>query len=136
MSPTVSTPTLLDQAVWRGRYFDGAWKHAPNAISVREPATGGELGVAGGGTAQLAVELTERAAAAQPAWARTPVEDRARILREAARLLEANAAEITEWIIRETGGVPAKAGYEIAISVGELHHSAALLTQPIGQILA
>src|SRR5580658_3325882 len=128
MSPTVSTPTLLDQAVWRGRYFDGAWKQAPHTISVREPATGQELGVAGGGTPELAIELTERAAAAQPAWARTPAEDRARIMREAARIIEANAKEITEWIIRETGGVPAKAGYEVAIAVGELHHSAALLT--------
>jgi benzaldehyde dehydrogenase (NAD) len=39
------------------------------------------------------------------------------------------------WIIRETGGVTAKAGYEVAMAAGELYHSAALLTQPIGQIL-
>ncbi len=135
MSSPVLASTLLDQSVWRGRYFDGAWKQAPHSISVREPATGGELGVAGGGTPELAIELTERAAAAQPAWARTPADDRARVMREAARIIEANAKEITEWIIRETGGVPAKAGYEVAIAVGELHHSAALLTQPIGQIL-
>jgi benzaldehyde dehydrogenase (NAD) len=76
--------------------------------------------VAGGGTPQLVVELTERAVAAQPAWARTPADDRARLPREAARLLEANAAEVSEWIIRETGGVPAKAGDKIA------------MTQPIG----
>src|ERR1700733_6935032 len=135
MSSPVLASSLLDSALWSGRYFDGAWKQAPNTISVREPATGDELGVAGGGTPALAVELTERAAAAQPAWARTPADDRARVMREAARIIEANAPEITEWIIRETGGVPAKAGYEVAIAVGELHHSAALLTQPIGQIL-
>ncbi len=126
---------LLDPSIWRERYFDGSWKLAPSTIPVREPATGGELGVAGGGTAELALELTERAAAAQPAWALTPADDRARIMREAARIIETNAKEITEWIIRETGGVPAKAGFEIAMAVGELHHSAALLTQPIGQIL-
>src|ERR1700691_2390723 len=118
MSSPVLASTLLDQSVWRGRYFDGAWKQAPNAITVREPATGGELGVAGGGTPEVAIELTERAPAAKPAWARTSADDRARVMREAARIIEANAPEITEWIIRETGGVPAKAGYEVAIAVG------------------
>jgi benzaldehyde dehydrogenase (NAD) len=129
------TSSLLDPAIWRERYFDGAWKKAPKTILVREPATGGELGIAGGGTPELAIELTEKAAAAQPKWALTPPEERARIMREAARVIEAHAKEITEWIIRETGGVPAKAGFEIGVAIGELHHSAALLTHPIGQIL-
>ena len=62
-------------------------------------------------------------------------EARARVLREAARVIESNQPEITEWIIRETGGVRPKAEFEVAIALGELHHSAALLTQPIGQIL-
>lgn len=126
---------LLDPSIWEGRYFDGAWKKAPQTIPVREPATGNQLGVAGTGPAELAMELTEAAAAAQPKWAATPPEDRAAIMRKAAALIEKHAPEITEWIIRETGGVAPKAGYEIAIAVGELHHSAALLTQPIGQIL-
>ncbi len=129
------TDQLLDPVVWEKRYFDGAWKPAPVVLPVREPATGGELGIAGAGTAELAVELTEQAAAAQPKWAATSMEERARVMREAARLIEAHAKEITDWIVRETGGVAPKAGYEVAIAVGELHHSAALLTLPIGQIL-
>jgi benzaldehyde dehydrogenase (NAD) len=127
--------SFLDRSIWEKRYFDGSWKDAPSTIAVREPATGENLGVAGGGTAELAVKLTEQAAAAQPKWADTPADERARIMREAARVIEANAKEFTEWIVRETGGIPPKAGYEIAIAIGELHHSAALLTQPIGQIL-
>src|ERR1700689_4258347 len=122
------TDQLLDPAVWEKRYFDGAWKLAPIALPVREPATGGALGIAGAGTAELAVELTEQAAAVQPKWAGTSMEERARVMREAARLIEAHGKEITDWIVRETGGVAPKAGYEIAIAVGELHHSAALLT--------
>ena len=50
-------------------------------------------------------------------------------------MIEDNSQEIMRWIIRETGGVTAKAGYEVAMAAGELYHSAALLTQPIGQIL-
>jgi benzaldehyde dehydrogenase (NAD) len=126
---------LLDPSVWEKCYFDGAWKSAPVALPVREPATGIELGVAGAGTAQLAVELTELAAASQPKWAAVPPDERAHIMRQAARIIEENTPEIIEWIIRETGGVSAKAGYEVAMATGELYHSAALLTQPIGQIL-
>ena len=120
------TDKLLDPSIWEKRYFDGAWKVAPLTIPVREPATGIELGVAGGGTAELAVELTEQAASAQPKWAETPPDERARILRQAARVIEDNSQEIMNWIIRETGGVAAKAGYEVAMATGELYHSAAL----------
>jgi benzaldehyde dehydrogenase (NAD) len=126
---------LLDPSVWEKRYFDGAWKLAPSSIPVREPATGMELGIAGAGTAELAVELTEQAAEAQPEWAETPPDERARILRQAARVIEDNSREIMSWIIRETGGVTAKASFEVGVAAGELYHSAALLTQPIGQIL-
>src|ERR1700761_1280951 len=98
------TDKLLDSSVWQKRYFDGAWRLAPAAIQVREPATGIELGVAGGGTAELAVELTEQAASAQPEWAETPPDERARVMRQAARVIEENTPEILSWIIRETGG--------------------------------
>ena len=77
------TDQLLDPSIWEKRYFDGAWKVAPVTIPVREPATGMELGIAGAGTAELAVELTEQAAHAQPKWADTPPDERARILRQA-----------------------------------------------------
>ncbi|MGH9559792.1 MAG: benzaldehyde dehydrogenase [Bryobacteraceae bacterium] len=127
---------LLDASIWGKRYFDGSWKTAPVSIPVREPATGQELGIAGAGTPELAVELTERAASAQPMWATKPPEDRARILRAAARCLEENAKEIDEWIVRETGSVPGKAGFEISVAAGELYHAAALLIGPIGEILS
>jgi benzaldehyde dehydrogenase (NAD) len=135
LTDKLPTDELLASSIWEKRYFDGAWKLAPATIPVREPATGIELGVAGSGTAELVVELTERAASAQPQWAATPPDDRARIMRQAARVIEQNSQEIMSWIIRETGGVGAKAGYEVAMATGELYYSAALLTQPIGQIL-
>jgi len=126
---------FLANSLWEKKYFDGAWKDAPATIPVVEPATGQSLGTAGGGTAELAVRLTEQAAAAQPAWAATGAEERARILREAARVIETHSKEIMDWIVRETGGVGPKAGYEVAIATGELYHSAALTIQPIGEIL-
>lgn len=127
--------TLLDNSIWEKKYFDGAWKTAPKTIPVREPATGESMGTAGGGTPELAVQLTEQAAKAQPAWAAKTAEERAKIMREAARIIETHSKEIMDFNVRETGGVQAKAGYEVAIATGELYHSAAILIQPIGEIL-
>src|ERR1700733_11094203 len=122
---------LLDNSVWDKKYFDGAWKTAPKTIPVREPATGESLGTAGGGASELAAELTEHAATAQPAWAAESAEERARIMREAAPIIESHSKEIMDFNVRETGGVQPKAGYEVAIATGELYHSAAILIQPI-----
>ena len=75
------------------------------------------------------------ARAAQPAWAATPYEKRAAVLRKAARLLEDNQEELIPWIARETGGIPAKAGFEIHMVTEILYRSAAMCTEPQGLVL-
>src|SRR3984957_18686449 len=70
--------------------------------------------------------------AAQPGWAATPYEERAAILRKAARVLEDNQEELIPWIARETGGIPAKAGFEIHLVTEGLYRSAAMCTEPQG----
>ena len=86
-------------AVWEKRFFDGAWKYAPAGIPVREPATGIELGVAGAGTVELAVELTERAAAAVQTG---PVDRGMRV----ARKLKAGMVHINDQTIGDYPGIP------------------------------
>lgn len=134
-APSTESRTLLDRSVWERRYFDGTWQHAPATLPVREPATGESLGTAGAGTPELVVEVTERAAKAQAAWAEVSADERARSMRTAAQILEASQADIVEWLVRETGGIQPKAQYELSIAIGELHHAAALPMQPIGQLL-
>lgn len=76
-----------------------------------------------------------RARDAQPAWAASPIAERASVFRKAAAWMEAHASEISEWIVRETGSVPAKAGVEIKVAIGELYEAAAMLLQPRGLLL-
>jgi benzaldehyde dehydrogenase (NAD) len=71
----------------------------------------------------------------QPGWAATPYEQRAAILRKAAALLEENQLEIMYWIMRETGGIGPKAGFEIHLVANILHRSAAMVTEPQGLLL-
>jgi len=42
---------------------------------------------------------------------------------------------VKEWIVRETGSVPAKAAVELKVTIGELYEAAAMVVQPRGFIL-
>ena len=56
-------------------------------------------------------------------------------MRKAARHLEENQDELVSWIARETGGIPAKAGFEIHLVTEILYRSAAMCTEPQGLVL-
>jgi chlorite dismutase len=49
--------------------------------------------------------------AAQPNWATLPYEERAAVMRRAAKLTETHRDEIVEWVVRESGSTCAKAPY-------------------------
>jgi benzaldehyde dehydrogenase (NAD) len=127
---------LADEGIWAGKIFDGAWRAARGGLGrVVEPATGKPLTEVGLADAEDVREAVACAATAQPLWAAWPADRRAAILREAARLLEANLARLEPWIVRETGGLPGKAQTELHLSAGMLNEAAALATQPSGVVL-
>lgn len=127
---------LADEPTWRGCLFDGSWRAAKARIKVVEPATGQTLAEVGEASAQEVAEIVSSAAAAQPGWGSTYPGDRAAILRRAAQLLEAGQAEVVAWIRRETGGIEAKALFELGASIEELYQAAALLIEPEGHVLS
>ncbi len=49
--------------------------------------------------------------------------------------MEDNQDELIPWIARETGGIPAKAGFEIHMVTEILYRSAAMCTEPQGLVL-
>jgi benzaldehyde dehydrogenase (NAD) len=126
---------FLAPTIWEGKIFDGRWSAAPRTSAVREPATGVELGTAGHGDPATIARVARAASAAAHQWHQTGPERRGRILREAARLLEANAVEIAQWIVRETGAVQSKADFEVQLAADEIHQAAGLPTQPCGYLL-
>ncbi|HEY1720951.1 MAG TPA: benzaldehyde dehydrogenase [Magnetospirillaceae bacterium] len=130
------TPKFLIESNWRGRIFGGEWQSPQGgAIDVLEPANGSVLTQVGNAGA---ADIRAAAAAArkvQPEWAATPYEKRAAIVRKAAEILEANQDELIPWIARETGAIPAKAGFEIHLVAQMLHRAAAMCTEPQGLVL-
>ena len=124
-------PKFMIESTWRGRLFGAEWRAAEGgSIDVVEPATGAAITSVGNAGAKDVRRAAAEARAAQPGWAATPYEKRAAILRKAARTLEDNQEELIPWIARETGGIPAKAGFEIHLVTEILYRSAAMAPNP------
>jgi benzaldehyde dehydrogenase (NAD) len=132
----VPAPKFLIEKTWEGRVFGTEWRSAAGGLlDVLEPATGNKITSVGNASAADVRKAAAEARAAQPGWAATPYEERAAILRKAARALEDNQEELIPWIARETGGIPAKAGFEIHMVTEILYRSSAMCTEPQGVVL-
>jgi benzaldehyde dehydrogenase (NAD) len=134
---TVAEPTAwMDPKNWSGKIFDGGWVAANGGqYPAVEPATGRTLGTVGRASATDVRQAAVRAAEAQPSWARLPFDERSGVLRRAAVLWEQHAPEVMEWLIREAGSTPPKAGFEIHVANQECYAAAALAAQPYGELL-
>lgn len=131
-----SQERLLEPGLWQNRAFTGAWTTVNGTAPVVEPATGTELGTIGIGDPADIARAAKAAATAQPAWAATPYERRAEIMRAAAAIFRESTAEFVEWIVRESGSVTGKAHFEVGITIKALDEAAALPSQPAGHVLA
>ncbi|MCS3821192.1 benzaldehyde dehydrogenase (NAD) [Chromobacterium alkanivorans] len=128
--------SLLPEAIWKERLFNGAWECGPlPAVAVMEPATGETLDRVGMADAASIADSCRRAGEAQPGWAALPYEARASVLRRAAQLAESHIDEIRDWIMRESGSTRTKAAFEAELAIKTLHESAALPSQSQGEVL-
>jgi benzaldehyde dehydrogenase (NAD) len=119
---------LLDPNTWQSRC-------SGDTYAVAEPATGDTLGTVTLATAADVATAAEAAARAQREWARAPHLVRAGVLRRAGDLFTEHAAELGEWLVRESGSVPGKADFELHVTAQECYEAAALASRPTGQVL-
>jgi benzaldehyde dehydrogenase (NAD) len=128
--------TIAAENAWKGKVYSGTWCVPKGGTrDVIEPGTGKVLTNVGVASPEDVRAAAKAAAAAQPAWAATPADQRAAVLRRAAQLLEAHADALRPWIVRETGGIPPKADFELHFVTNILIEAAAIATQPPGQML-
>lgn len=129
--------SLLDASTWTGKiHLDGWVAGSGGVVPSYEPATGGVLGETGLATAEDVRRAATRAAAAQADWAARKPTERAAVLRRAGLLFEEHAAEIQDWVVRESGAIPPKAQLETHIAAQECFEASALPTHPQGDVLA
>lgn len=128
--------SFLDDAPWRSNIFTGEWRPGgADDAPVVEPATGHELARSGRASITNVTEAAEAATSAQVEWAALVFTQRAAILRRAGQLFLEHAAEISGWIMRESGGIGPKADLEIHVASEECFEAAALASHPTGEIL-
>jgi succinate-semialdehyde dehydrogenase / glutarate-semialdehyde dehydrogenase len=112
-------------------YIAGAWIDPQDATTaeVRDPATGelvGRTAIGGPQDARAALEAADRAFRG---WADTPAEDRAAILRAAARLIRDRIMSIGRLLTLEQGKPLPDARKEIAFSADTIDYYADLCTE-------
>lgn len=128
---------FLDDTRWTGKIFIDEWVEPGGGTrDVTEPATGKMIGSIGLASAEDVRRAAASAARAQAKWAALAPEDRSRVLRRAGDLWEQHAAEIGDWLVREGGSIPVKAGIETHTAANECYEAAALPTHPLGEVLA
>lgn len=100
-----------------------------------EPATGRHIVSVAGSSPDDVARAAAAAKAAQPAWAETSYQERARILRKAADIYEANRDEFGTWTMRETGASHSKMHHESNFAYGEILSASTLPWQPYGSLV-
>jgi benzaldehyde dehydrogenase (NAD) len=127
---------LIEGSGWQGQIYSGGWREGSgSAIPLVSPSTGEELGVVGSATAADVAKAAAVAGDAQREWAALPYNERAAVLRRAGDLWHANAEEITDWLMRETGAIAPFGGFQIMTSAEECYEAAALASAPYGELL-
>lgn len=127
--------TNADKAPWAGKIYSGGWVEAQGgSATVQEPATGDALGQIGIASSADVDRAAQSAQAARTMWAATPFDQRAAVMREAARLLKERAAEINYWNVRECGSIGPKADWELNATYEQMLMAAALPMQSNGQM--
>lgn len=122
-------------AGWLGSFVE-TWEPGTGApIEDREPATGRQLATIPGSTPDDVARAAAAAKAAQPAWAATNYQERAKILRRAAEIYEANRDEFGTWTQRETGASHSKMHHESTFAYHEILNAATLPSQAYGSLM-
>ncbi|MCG5076725.1 benzaldehyde dehydrogenase [Paraburkholderia tagetis] len=126
---------MRNSHVWNACIYSNGWQAAAGGTAyVTEPATGERIGTIGIGSPEDIDQAALSATQAQQAWADMPFDQRAAIMRAAARLLKDRAEEINEWNIRECGSTRAKAEWELHAAYEQLQMAAAMPMQPDGAL--
>jgi benzaldehyde dehydrogenase (NAD) len=135
MAAIAPDPTESSARGWLGSFVQGWEPGSGEQVEDNEPATGRLIATVRGSTTDDVGRAAAAAKTAQPAWAETSYQERARILRKAADIYEANREEFGTWTMRETGASHSKMHHESNFAYGEILSASTLPWQPYGSLV-
>jgi acyl-CoA reductase-like NAD-dependent aldehyde dehydrogenase len=112
--------------------------HAPYEGAVferREPLTGELASTSPAMTVAQATAAVDRAAAAFPAWSRTPPNERRRLLLRAADLVEQRAPDLQRLMTAEVGAAGRAIGHNLMIGANNLRDAAGMANRINGEVI-
>ncbi|NET35140.1 MAG: L-glutamate gamma-semialdehyde dehydrogenase [Cyanothece sp. SIO1E1] len=111
-----SVRAQLGQAYWP--LIDGESVSTATTVDSINPAHPDEqVGQVGLISIEQAEQAIQAAKGAFPAWRQTPVSQRAKILRQAATLMQVQRAELAAWMVLEVGKVVSEADAEVSEAI-------------------
>ena len=119
------------------QFLDGQWVGASDGATFDDldPFTGDVVARVPAGKRADARAAVEGAAAAFPAWSKTPPAERQRVFLKAADILESRAEEVAGWLIRETASAFGFSMFQLHFVPGLFRQAAALAYAPLGQVI-
>lgn len=127
--------SILTKEIWDKKLFNGSWQLAQQAYQVVEVATGQGLGEIGNANAQDVVDAAQQAKSAQQIWWALSYQERQAVFERAAALLTEHQADVIEWLVKESGSLQLKAGFEVSIAIQVLKHCIGLPAMDQGTVL-
>jgi benzaldehyde dehydrogenase (NAD) len=120
---------------WQGHFYLDGWASGGRPLDVLDKATGERLAQVAQASPEDVDHAVSVATEAQRGWAATPGPSRRAVLIKFAALLEQQTDQLVGLLVREGGGVVAKAAFEVQMAGGEVLEAAAMCTLPIGEVL-
>jgi acyl-CoA reductase-like NAD-dependent aldehyde dehydrogenase len=118
-------------------FIGGEWVDAADGATFddHDPFTGEVVARVASAGREDARRAVAAAAAAFPAWSRTPPAERQRIFLKAADGLEGRSDEVGSWLTRETGCTFGFALFQLQFVTGLFRQAAAIGYGPMGEII-
>lgn len=127
--------SILTKEIWDKKLFNGSWQSSQQTYKVVEVATGQGLGEIGYAAAQDVVDAAQQAKSAQQAWWALSYQERQAVFERAAALLTEHQADVIDWLVKESGSLQLKAGFEVSIAIQVLKHCIGLPAMDQGTVL-
>lgn len=127
--------SILTKEIWDKKLFNGSWQSSQQTYKVVEVATGQGLGEIGYAAAQDVVDAAQQAKLAQKAWWVLSYQERQAVFERAAALLTEHQADVIDWLVKESGSLQLKAGFEVSIAIQVLKHCIGLPAMDQGTVL-
>lgn len=132
---------MINQTHWlglravRGAVLTDGWQPLSETREVHSPADGSRIGTVAIASEQDIARACAFAKKSFHLWKNLSPFERGNVLNRAADVAQSNAEELCDWLVKESGAIPAKAAFEVDVSIKAIRVAAGMAAQAAGDVL-